>query len=139
MAVTQKFTDLTAGTVASTDVYAAVDMTADASKKYTVSGLSNYIGTQVQNSAYSYAADSGAADVYAVALSPAATAYTAGMSILMKAANANTGACTVNVNSLGVKNIKLASGSDPAGNDILASGVYSLVYDGTSFQLINPS
>lgn len=93
----------------------------------------------VLNNSMKYAADSGVADAYVATLSPIPAAYTAGMQVLLKAGNANTGAATINVNSLGVKNIKLAAGSDPAGNDILAGGIYNLVYDGTNFQLLNPS
>lgn len=93
----------------------------------------------VLNNSMSYAVDAGAADAYSVTLSPAAASYVAGMQVIMKAANANTGPSTINVNGLGVQNIKLASAADPAANDILANGVYILIYDGTNFQLINPS
>lgn len=93
----------------------------------------------IQNNQYSYVADTGAANAYVMTLSPAPTAYTAGLTIYMKAANANTGAATINVNSLGVKNIKLANGSDPHANAILTGGLYRLSYDGTNFQISNPS
>ncbi len=78
--------------------------------------------------------DTGSANAYAVALTPAATAYTAGMVVRFKAGNTNTGISTVNVNGLGVKAIKNRAGADLAANDILASAVVELIYDGTNFQ-----
>lgn len=82
-----------------------------------------------------YAADSGTADVYAVTLAPVPAAYTAGMSVLFKATNANTGASTLNVNSLGAKSIKRQDGSALQANDIYAGAMIRVSYDGTNFQL----
>lgn len=85
-----------------------------------------------------YAADTGSANAYVCAPSPAATAYTAGMVVRLKAANANTGASTVNVNSLGTKSIKVVVAgavADPKANDIQANDLLTLTYDGTYFQL----
>ena len=86
-----------------------------------------------------YAADTGIADVYAIAPSPAPTVYVAGLSYDILFANANTGACTVAVGNLGVQSIKLIDGNDPAANDILGSAVQTIKHDGTNFQLINPA
>ncbi|MDP2166774.1 MAG: hypothetical protein Q8J64_00395 [Thermodesulfovibrionales bacterium] len=85
--------------------------------------------------ALDYAADSGAANAYVIALAPALTAYITGMPLLFKAANANTGASTLNVNGLGVKNIKRTSGAALTVGDIKAGGLVCVVYDGTNFQL----
>ncbi len=85
-----------------------------------------------------YASDTGAVNAYAVTPSPAISAYTAGQIISLKPANANTGACTLNVNALGAKNIKLTSGANPAANAMLTTGEYLLEYDGTNFVLLNP-
>jgi hypothetical protein len=63
--------------------------------------------------------------------------YTNGMLIRFRAGNANTGASTVNVATLGVKNIKKADGStDPAAGDIPTDKDTWARYDGTSFRLI---
>ncbi len=86
-----------------------------------------------------FATDTGVANAYAIAPAPAATAYAAGQIVTLKPANANTGAATVNVNSLGAVNIKLLDGNSPAANALLATGVYTLVYDGTDFIVLNPS
>lgn len=95
--------------------------------------------TDIQKDSFNYAADSGTANAYVITLSPAPTAYTTGMRISFKAGNANTGASTINVNSLGVKSIKVSNGTslaDPIANTILAGQVVPLVYDGTYFQII---
>ena len=86
-----------------------------------------------------YAADTGIADAYLIAPSPPITAYTAGQIFYMKATNANTGASTVNVNSLGIKSIKKDGSDALIANDILAGQIIALQYDGTNFQLMSPS
>jgi len=76
--------------------------------------------------------DSGAANAYvlsAIGSKQAPTAYTEGMRIRFQAANNNTGASTVNVAGLGVKNIKTSSGSDPAADDIATSLLTEAWYD----------
>ena len=50
-----------------------------------------------------FAADAEASDAYVITLSPAPTALYTGMKITFSANTANTGACTLNVNSLGAK------------------------------------
>lgn len=84
--------------------------------------------------------DSGVADAYV--LSPVGSrktppAYFNGMQVRFRPTNINTGASTVNVNSLGIKNIKLADGStNPAAGDIDTIGDVVLRYDGTSFIIV---
>jgi hypothetical protein len=84
-----------------------------------------------------YAADAGATDTYVITLSMPPAAYYTGMTILFKAATANTGAATINVNSLGAKalvdkdNNALVTGAISAGQYIFA------VYDGTSFRILS--
>ena len=62
-------------------------------------------------------------------------AYYVGLKIIGNFTSENTGASTINLNSLGVKAIKKDVGSDLAAADILAGGIYTLIYDGTNFQL----
>ena len=81
------------------------------------------------------ASDTGAANAYVVALTPAATAYTAGMVVRFIATNANTSTSTINVNTLGAKTIHTRAGGNLAANDILAGQLVELVYDGTYFQM----
>jgi len=91
------------------------------------------------NTYSNYAADSGAANAYAITLSGVSTTYTAGLRIQFKAANANSGASTLNVNGQGVKNIILTDGSALPANAIVANALVDVMYDGTSFQLLSDS
>ena len=84
-----------------------------------------------------YAADAGATDAYAITLSPAPTAYTTGMIVNFKANTANTGACTLDCNSLGAKTIKKNYNSDLDTGDISANQLCSVMYDGTNFQMLS--
>lgn len=94
--------------------------------------------TGLQINAEKYAADAGVSDTYVITLSPVPTAYTTGMVVLFKANTANTGAATLNVNSLGAKTIKKNYNEDLADNDIKANQLVSVIYDGTNFQLLSP-
>ena len=82
-----------------------------------------------------YAADSGAVNAYVVALDPVPTAYVVGLTVEMVTANVNTGASTINVNGLGVKNILQQDGSAVTAGMIPANRPVPLRYDGTSFRL----
>ena len=57
------------------------------------------------------------------------------MMVRVKFDTVNTGACSLNLNSLGAKSIKLIDGSDPLDGDIAAGSTNDLVYDGTNFVL----
>ena len=85
-----------------------------------------------------FAADAGASDTYTATLSPAITAYVTGAHYRFKANTANTGAATINFNSLGAKTIVKATGGITtalADNDIRAGQWVDLVYDGTNMQM----
>jgi hypothetical protein len=56
-------------------------------------------------------------------------ALAAGLVVAFKAASANTGAATINVDSLGVKKIRRQGDSALSANDIVANGTYLLRYD----------
>jgi hypothetical protein len=91
-----------------------------------------------QNGSEVYAADSVGTDAYAITLSPAPTAYVTGQVFRFKAGTANTGAATLNVNSLGAKTIVKNFNATLANNDILANQIVEVVYDGTNLQLLSP-
>ena len=91
---------------------------------------------QLQNNAPAFqATDTGTANAYVIALSPAVTAYAAGQAFTFKAANASTTASTLNVNTIGTKAIKKLNDQDIASGDIESGSIVSVVYDGTSFQM----
>lgn len=83
-----------------------------------------------------YGASSAGTDTYAITVSPVPDNLTAGDVFRLKADVANTGACTLNVNSLGAKTIKKNVSEDLATGDILAGQLITVEYDGTNFQLI---
>lgn len=92
---------------------------------------------------YQYAGSSFASNTYAVTLSPAATAYTAGMVVRFLAAAANvpdgSGHSYVNVNGLGAQKIFTAGGVDLLAGGIANGAMVEVVYNGTNFQLMTIS
>lgn len=84
-----------------------------------------------------YVVDTGSANTYAIAPSPAITAYAAGQIFRFKATSANTTTSTLNVNSLGAKTILKLSATNLAANDILAGAIVEVQYDGTNFQMLS--
>lgn len=94
--------------------------------------------TQFDQNGSKTVTDTGAANAYVVAPTPAWVAYVGGSDLFVKigAGNTSTGASTINVNALGVKNILNQDGATPEANALLTGQTYHLLYDGTSF-LIN--
>lgn len=78
--------------------------------------------------AYFYGAAAGT-NAYAVTLSPALGAYADGAHIWVKFTNANTAAPSLDVSSLGAKNIYHRSGQVPKANDLPANEIFELVYN----------
>lgn len=93
---------------------------------------------QVQDGGFVYGTVGGTADAITLTLSPAITAYAAGQKFTLVAGAANTGATTINVNSLGAKAIKRDVSVALQAGDIANGGVAVIEYDGTNFQLLNP-
>ena len=75
-------------------------------------------------------------DTYAATLSPVPASYTTNLKVYIKFTNANTGAATLNLNSLGAKAIKKSGTAALASGDISAGQILCLVYDGTNFQVV---
>lgn len=69
-------------------------------------------------------------------LSPAPTSYATGMEVCILPAAANTGAVTINLNSLGAKAVQF-KGAALVGGEIVLGLPMMLVYDGTQFQVTN--
>lgn len=76
----------------------------------------------------------GTANALTLTASPVPGGYVAGQAFRFIAGNSNTGAATVNVNSLGAKTIQ-SGGAALASGDITAGRTYTIVYDGTNFQI----
>jgi len=73
-----------------------------------------------------------------LAASRTMTAYAQGDLYTFKAGGTNTGATTINVDSLGAKDVQF-NGAALTGGEIVSGLMYTVVYDGTQFQLLNSS
>lgn len=71
-----------------------------------------------------------------LAASRTMTAYAQGDMYTFKAGGTNTGATTLNVDSLGAKDVQF-NGAACTGGEIVSGLMYTVVYDGTQFQLMN--
>ena len=90
----------------------------------------------VQSGKWIYAADTGTANALVVTLAPPPLALVTGLEVrVKKIASANTGAATIVVNGSSAIPIKTITGSALIGNEMPASGMLDLLYDGTNFQL----
>jgi hypothetical protein len=87
-----------------------------------------------------FGADTGVANAYVIATNHSFS-FSSGSrhKISTKAAHSNTGASTINLNGRGAVAIKKYGTVDLISGDILAGGLYEFVYDGASYQLLNPS
>jgi hypothetical protein len=70
---------------------------------------------------------------------PPLTAYVAGLEVNLTAVGDNTGAVTLNINGLGVKSVVTQSLAPLPADTFVTGGCYSLIYDGTRFQLQSTS
>ena len=93
---------------------------------------------QLQAGATTIATVSGT-DTLTGSLTPALAAYATGNLFSFVAAATNTGAVTINLNSLGAKSVTKQGSTALAAGDILIGQVSLIEYDGTRFQLLNPS
>jgi hypothetical protein len=91
--------------------------------------------SDIQQQAYTYAADTGSANAYAVTLSPAPT-IVAGSRIVFKAANANTGASTLAVNGGSATALKKNGSTALVSGDIAVGQIVEAAFDGTNYQII---
>ncbi len=97
-------------------------------------------GPLVVTGAQNYCADAGSTDAYACSLAKTITAYQNGTRYIFKANTSNTGAATLNLNTIGaVSLVKYVGGAAQAleDNDIRAGGTYEVLYDGTDFQVLS--
>lgn len=92
---------------------------------------------QIQDEGYIWLASVAGTNTITASTSPATTAYTAGQTYRFTAAGANTGAVTININSLGAKSITKNGATALISGDIPSGAVCEITYDGTQFQLIN--
>jgi hypothetical protein len=113
-----------------------------ANYKFTGLGVGSAAGdsanlSQVQSTAVKLLASVSGADTITAVGSPNVAAYVAGQMFYFVAAAANTGAVTINIDSLGAKSITRDGTTALAAGDIQSGEVCVIVYDGTQFQLVN--
>ncbi len=95
-------------------------------------------GSQIIDGTVNTCIDAGTSGAYACNLTPAISGYVAGAQYCFKANTANTGAASLNLNSLGAKTIKKVQGgitTDLAASDIWAGQLVCVIYDGTNMQM----
>lgn len=68
---------------------------------------------------------------------PAITSYAKWQKFIFKAAHANTGASTLNVNGKGAIAIKKGVNQDLVAGDIPANAMVGVLHDGTNFHLVS--
>lgn len=66
------------------------------------------------------------------------SAYAAGQCFRFTSTGANTGAVTLNINSIGAKAITKKGATALAAGDIASGMTVEVIYDGTQFQFVNP-
>lgn len=81
--------------------------------------------------------DGGAANAYTLSPADQLLAYTARMFAIFSPTVGNTGPATLNISSLGAKEIVSVAGVPLAAGDLTAGRYYTAFYDGTKFRLDN--
>jgi len=91
---------------------------------------------QVQSTVVKLIGSVSGTDTITGSLTPALTAYAAGQMFYFVAAGDNTGAVTLNINSLGAKNVTKSGTTALAAGDIKSGQTVAVIYDGTRFQTV---
>ena len=91
-----------------------------------------------------YAIDTGTADQAEITLSPAPGTYSDlyGAMIRVKKVglpNTGTGLYTINANSLGPVRVVFPDGADPQAAELVGSGIFTVVFNGSTFEIQSPS
>jgi hypothetical protein len=110
-----KITNLATGTAAS-DAATVAQIQSNGAALVTVTGTDTLTGT----------------------LTPALVAYVTGAVYYFVAPATNTGAVTLNIDTLGAKNVTRDGTTALVAGDIVSGEMVAVVYDGTRFQLISP-
>jgi hypothetical protein len=98
--------------------------------------LNDNLNSHTTNITHSFYGIASGTNTYAVTISNF-SGLVDGANVRIKFTNGNTGACTLNINSLGAKSIKKPDGSDLASGEILAGQILNLTYNGSVFQLVS--
>jgi len=94
---------------------------------------------QAQDSAFTFLTSPAGTNAITATASLGMSAYVTGQRFFFVAAATNTGACTLNINAIGVKSVTKNGTTALVAGDIAINAVVQVVYDGTQFQLLNPA
>lgn len=81
--------------------------------------------------------DTGSANAYLAAFTPALTAYSQGVPLRIQITHTNTGASTLNA-GVSTLAIQYPGGAALAGGELQAGGTYTFFYTGSAFEVANP-
>lgn len=81
-------------------------------------------------------ATTGSSNTYALVSNRTLSAYASGLTFKFSANHTNTGAATLNVSTLGAKDLKTADNTALSAGDIVSGRYYQAVYNGTYFVLM---
>jgi len=94
---------------------------------------------QAQDSTFTYLTSPAGTNTMTATASLGMSAYVTGQRFFFVAPATNTGAATLNINSIGIKSITKQGTTALIAGDIVSGAIIQVVYDGTEFQLISPS
>lgn len=93
----------------------------------------------LQQGSLIYSPAAGSDNAIVLTIAPIPPAYAPGMVIHFLTSASNTGAVTLNLNGLGVKQIRKAVSAQLDAGDFQPGQMVSVIYDGTHFQWLNPT
>lgn len=93
--------------------------------------------SQVQDGTFTYLSSVSGVDTITASAPIGLSAYAAGQEFRFVSIGANTGAVTLNINSIGAKSVTKDGATALAAGDIASGAVCVVVYDGTQFQLVS--
>lgn len=96
------------------------------------------INASKQNKQYDQRIVASGTNTYTASITPAIISYT-DLRVLVEFTNANTGAATLNINSLGAKDIVNEDGTALSAGTIPDGAIKEIVYNGTALQLVGGS
>lgn len=94
---------------------------------------------QIQDSAFTYLTSPSGTNAMTATAALGMSAYVTGQRFFFVAPSTNTSACTININAIGVKAITKNGTTALVAGDIVSGAIVQVVYDGTQFQLLNPT
>lgn len=94
---------------------------------------------QVQDGAFTLLSSVSGTNAITATAALGMSSYVAGQRFNFVAAGDNTGAVTININSVGAKSVTKNGTTALAAGEIKSGALCQIVYDGTQFQLLNPT